>query len=62
MTGITWLAFELVGKRLELLKEAVPRISLVAAIGSPRIQANNANCWRRKALPEPGESHLVIGR
>ena len=35
MTGITWLAFELVGKRLELLKEAVPRISLVAAIGSP---------------------------
>ena len=35
MTGITWLAFELVGKRLELLKEAVPRVSRVAAIGSP---------------------------
>jgi putative ABC transport system substrate-binding protein len=35
MTGMTWLAFELVGKRLEILKEAVPRISLVAAIGSP---------------------------
>jgi putative tryptophan/tyrosine transport system substrate-binding protein len=35
MTGMTWLAFELVGKRLEILKEAVPRISRVAAIGSP---------------------------
>jgi ABC-type uncharacterized transport system substrate-binding protein len=35
MTGITWLAFELVGKRLELLKEAVPRVSRVAALGSP---------------------------
>ena len=35
MTGMTWLAFELVGKRLEILKEAVPRVSRVAAIGSP---------------------------
>jgi putative ABC transport system substrate-binding protein len=35
MTGITWLAFELVGKRLEILKEAVPRVSRVAALGSP---------------------------
>ena len=35
MTGITWLAFELVGKRLELLRETVPKISVVAGIGSP---------------------------
>ncbi len=35
MTGITWLAFELVGKRLELLKEAVPRVSRVAVLASP---------------------------
>jgi putative ABC transport system substrate-binding protein len=35
MTGITWLAFELVGKRLEILKEAVPRVSRVAILASP---------------------------
>jgi putative ABC transport system substrate-binding protein len=35
MTGITWLAFELVGKRLELLKEAVSRISRVAVLANP---------------------------
>ena len=35
MTGITWLAFELVGKRLDILKEAVPRVSRVAVLASP---------------------------
>ena len=35
MTGITWLAFELVGKRLEILKEVVPRISRVGVLASP---------------------------
>jgi putative tryptophan/tyrosine transport system substrate-binding protein len=35
MTGITWLVFELVGKRLEILKEAVPRVSRVAVLASP---------------------------
>jgi putative tryptophan/tyrosine transport system substrate-binding protein len=35
MTGITMLAFELVGKRLEVLKEAVPRVSHVAVLASP---------------------------
>ena len=35
MTGITWLAFELVGKRLELLKEAVPRVSRIGVLASP---------------------------
>jgi putative tryptophan/tyrosine transport system substrate-binding protein len=35
MTGITWLSFELAGKRLEIVKEVVPWVSRVAAIGSP---------------------------
>jgi len=35
MTGITLLSFELVGKRLELLKEAVPRVSRVGVLASP---------------------------
>jgi len=35
MTGITWLAFELVGKPLEILKEAVPKVSRVAVLASP---------------------------
>ena len=35
MTGLTWLSFELVGKRLELLKEAVPHIARVAVLANP---------------------------
>jgi putative ABC transport system substrate-binding protein len=35
LTGITMLAFELVGKRLEALKEVVPKISRVAVLSSP---------------------------
>jgi putative ABC transport system substrate-binding protein len=35
MTGITMLAFELVGKRLEVFKQAVPRVSRVAVLSSP---------------------------
>ena len=35
MTGMSWLSFELVGKRLELLKEAVPRVSRVAILSNP---------------------------
>jgi putative ABC transport system substrate-binding protein len=35
MTGVTQLAFELVGKRLEILKEAVPAVSRVGVLASP---------------------------
>jgi putative ABC transport system substrate-binding protein len=35
MTGITWLAFELVGKRLEFLQEAAPQVSRVAVLANP---------------------------
>ena len=35
MTGVTFLAFELVGKRLELLKEVLPKISRVAVLANP---------------------------
>jgi putative ABC transport system substrate-binding protein len=36
MTGMSWLSFELVGKRLELLKESVPRVSRVAILSNPQ--------------------------
>src|SRR5918999_1710508 len=35
LTGITFLAYELVGKRLEILKEAAPNVSRVAVIATP---------------------------
>lgn len=35
MTGVSFLAVELVGKRLELLKEAAPRVSRVAVVMFP---------------------------
>jgi putative ABC transport system substrate-binding protein len=35
MTGLTFLAFELVGKRLELLKEILPKLSRVGVLANP---------------------------
>jgi putative tryptophan/tyrosine transport system substrate-binding protein len=35
MTGITFLAFELVGKRLEILKEAISKVSRIGVLASP---------------------------
>jgi putative tryptophan/tyrosine transport system substrate-binding protein len=35
ITGLTSISTELIGKRLEILKEAVPRISLVAVLRNP---------------------------
>jgi putative tryptophan/tyrosine transport system substrate-binding protein len=35
MTGVTFLAFELAGRRLELLKEVSPKVSRVAVLANP---------------------------
>jgi putative ABC transport system substrate-binding protein len=35
LTGVSWMAHELGGKRLELLKEAVPNLTRVAVLGDP---------------------------
>jgi ABC-type uncharacterized transport system substrate-binding protein len=55
MTGITWLAFELVGKRLELLKEAAPQLSRVAVLANP------AHPGEQKELRETEKSARAIG-
>jgi ABC-type uncharacterized transport system substrate-binding protein len=55
MTGITWLAFELVGKRLELLKEAVPRVSRVAALANP------AHPGEQRELAETERTARAVG-
>lgn len=34
-TGVTFMAFELLGKRLELLKEIIPKLNRVAVLGNP---------------------------
>ena len=39
VTGITLLDTELVGKRLELLKEAVPKVTRVAVLYDPANRA-----------------------
>ena len=43
MTGITFLAFELVGKRLEILKEAISKVSRMVFLPVQPIQASSAN-------------------
>jgi len=53
MTGVTFLAPELVGKRLALLKEAAPAISRVAVIGASLHPASGANGAPGKTLAEP---------
>jgi len=55
MTGITFLAFELVGKRLEILKEAVPRVSRVAVLASP------AHPGEQRELSETQSTARAVG-
>ncbi len=49
ITGLTNLTSELVGKRLELLKEVIPQLSRVAVLWTPDHPA--VTTWRRTELP-----------
>ena len=62
MTGITWLAFELVGKRLELLKEAVPGVSRVAVLANPAHPGEQRELGRRSGPREPSAPRFSINR
>ena len=55
MTGITWLAFELVGKRLEILKEVVPGVSRVGVLASP------AHAGEQRELKETQSTAQALG-
>jgi putative ABC transport system substrate-binding protein len=55
ITGLSTLAPELSGKRLELLKEIVPSLSRVAVFG------NSPNPGNRPLLKENGTRRCIIG-
>jgi putative ABC transport system substrate-binding protein len=55
MTGITWMAFELIGKRLEFLQQAVPTISRVAVLANP------AHPGEQRELRETGHTARRLG-
>ena len=50
ITGLTNIAAELSGKRLELLKETVPKLSRVALMWEPK-NAGSAQTWKESQLP-----------
>jgi putative ABC transport system substrate-binding protein len=50
ITGFTAMTSELAGKRLELLKETVPKLSRVALLWDPR-DTNAAGSWKESQLP-----------
>jgi putative ABC transport system substrate-binding protein len=49
ITGVTLISTELVGKRLELLKETIPTLSRVAVLWNP--QALTISPWEQSLLP-----------
>ena len=54
LTGISLMQFELIGKRLEVLKEAVPgltRVALLANTGHPGVQEAARQITGRRAAP-----------
>jgi putative ABC transport system substrate-binding protein len=55
MTGVTMLAFELVGKRLEFLKEAAPKVSRVSVLSSP------AHPGEQRELSETQKTAQIVG-
>jgi len=50
ITGLSAMTSELVGKRLELLKEMVPRLSRVAVLWNPQSPSSTLN-WKEIQLP-----------
>lgn len=50
LTGINAMAIELAGKRLELLKETVPKLSRVAVLWTPR-SSSSAQEWQESLNP-----------
>jgi putative ABC transport system substrate-binding protein len=51
VTGISTIAEELAGKRIELLKETVHKLSRVAVLWDPRGSASSAQQWKESQLP-----------
>ena len=49
ITGVTVIATELIGKRLELLKETIPKLSRVAVLWNP--QSPTRSAWKESQLP-----------
>lgn len=58
ITGLTMLSPELSGKRLELLKETVPRLSRVAVLWNPR-NTSSAASWRENQVAAQGSKMQV---
>jgi len=50
VTGLSTMTFELSGKRLELLKEIIPKLSRVAVLWNPQNPASTLN-WKEIQLP-----------
>jgi ABC-type uncharacterized transport system substrate-binding protein len=50
ITGLTNIAAELGGKRLELLKETVPKLTRVALLWDPQ-NSGSAQAWKESQLP-----------
>jgi putative ABC transport system substrate-binding protein len=50
ITGFTTIGPVLAGKRLELLKEAIPKLSRVAALWNPQ-DPSSAQSWKESQLP-----------
>jgi putative ABC transport system substrate-binding protein len=50
VTGFTTISSVLAGKRLELLKETVPKLARVAVVWNPQVP-NSAQSWKESQLP-----------
>ena len=50
ITGFTTITSVLAGKRLELLKETIPKLSRVAALWNPQ-DSSSAQSWKESQLP-----------